>query len=112
MAAANPRLGYVAIELDRTRTLKYDLNALILLEENLGVTIDKLGEVQMGLRTLRTLIWAGLIHEDPELTQEQVGSWIDISNIHTIREKFIEAFRAATGPTEETPGKLRKSKAE
>lgn len=89
----------IPIELGgKTRNLRYDFNALVALEDKLGVPISKIGEVLTGsvsVKNLRTLIWAGLIHEDRGLTQKKVGEWIDFSMLSDVIVKFTEAFEAA-----------------
>lgn len=83
---ANPHRGTVAIEIGgKDRTLKFDLNALAEVEDKL-----KLGGIndviplleRVSIRTVRCLLWAGLIHEDPDLTEREVGSWtIDVREV-------------------------------
>jgi len=70
--------GYgVAIELNgKTRQLRYDLNALAEIEERLGIPLAELANVTVSIKTIRTLLWAGLIHEDAELKETDVGAWI------------------------------------
>ena len=76
---------------------RYDLNALAEIEEKLGVKLDQLDKVQMGVKELRTFLWAGLIHEDDNLTEREVGGMVDFDNMELINEKITEAFQAATG---------------
>jgi len=48
------------------------------------------------MKDLRTILYAGLCHEDKELTPEKVGELIDdYSNIAAIGEKLGEAFNVA-----------------
>lgn len=101
--------GYgVGIELNgRRRTLRYDLNALALLEEKLGRSISQLDDVEMGIRSIRALIWAGLQHDDPDLTEQDVGAWIGPGgvSITDAMMKVGEALKEAFGgenPTEAT----------
>jgi hypothetical protein len=50
---------------------------------------------------LRTILFAGLCHEDKELTPEKVGELIDdYSDIGTIAQKLGEAFTVAFGSKE------------
>ena len=52
----------------------------------------------------RTLLWAGLLHEDENLTERQVGAMISLTNVEKIMEQITEALTAAlpedTGGTE------------
>ena len=89
----------IPIELGgKTRHLRYTFNALVALEDKLGVPISKIGDMLTGsvsVKNLRTLIWAGLIHEDGGLTPKKVGEWLDFSMLSDIIGKFTEAFEAS-----------------
>ena len=79
-----------------TRHLVYDFNALCRLRDD-GVDAFKLGEGQMDdPRIIRSLIWAGLLEENPDLTPQDVGKWIDMSNLPVVAQAFIDAFQRAT----------------
>jgi len=95
----------IAIELGgKQRHLRYDFNSLVALEDELGVTVDKIESFVSGsvkLRDLRTLIWAGLVHEDDGITPKDVGAWIDFQNIEKISEKVGRALEAAFPPTDD-----------
>jgi hypothetical protein len=76
---ANPHRGAVAIEIGgKPRTLKIDLNALAEAEDRLKVSgmndILPLLE-RVSVRAVRCILWVALIHEDPDLTEQEVGSW-------------------------------------
>ena len=43
----------------------------------------------------RTLLWAGLLHEDEKLTERQVGAMISLTNVEHIMEQITEALTAA-----------------
>lgn len=71
----------VPIELDRTRRLRFDMNALAVLEEHgLNVfdeeTLSDLDKVIRSPSKIRLFVWAGLLHEDPELTLQEAGALI------------------------------------
>jgi len=83
----------VTIELDKARNLRYGLNALIKVEELTGKTITKLDLENISMKDLRTILYAGLYHEDKDLTPEKVGELIDdYSDIGSIAEKLGQAF--------------------
>jgi hypothetical protein len=87
----------------RFRYLRYDFNALIALEEALGVPISQWKDIineQMGVRTLRTLVWAGLLHEDENLSERDVGAVLDITKIDDLSEKVLEAVELAFSPNQ------------
>jgi len=86
----------VPIELDKSRSLYMDLNAMVKFEEATGKRIfDQELWVAISARDVRALLWACLLHEDPDLTVEQVGSMIDFSNMNDVIAKLQEAFMLA-----------------
>lgn len=96
MAAAmqNGTAQYVPIVLDRPRRLCFDLNALIALEEATGWDMMR-GGVQtasLKLKEVRALLWAGLLHEDPKLKQEDVGKLLHMGNIGEIGDIVMQAY--------------------
>lgn len=106
---ANKQRGYVEIELDKVRQIRFDLNALVEVEEALGVTFDKLQEAAAkgGMKVMRKVLWIGLKQEDADLTEHQVGAMIDASNVGKVSEAISEAFGAATGATDGGQGNAR-----
>lgn len=85
------------------RSLFYDLNALCRLkvEHRINVLVPGDEDTQDPV-TLRALIWAGLLHEAPDLTVEAVGGWIGVGDLGRCAEAFAEAFRRAATPITET----------
>jgi hypothetical protein len=90
---ANKERGEVTVVLDKERTLRYTLNSLVYMEEN-GVNIQTFSNSDgtVKLKDLRTILYAGLIHEDEDLTPEKVGNLIDIKNLPAITEALNKAF--------------------
>jgi hypothetical protein len=89
----------VTIELGgKTRHLKYDLNAIAEISDRLHITVklnnfaQDLMSTPLSFSALRVLLWAGLRHEDSELTIEQVGSWVDLDNMGEVWERFFMLF--------------------
>jgi len=83
----------IPITLDKDRTLLYDFNAFIDLEdlyEDVSVVFDKLQK--FNLRATRDMLWAGLRHEDESLTPRQVGKWLNLDNVQEIAAKVMEAM--------------------
>ena len=81
---ANPKRAQVILELDRSRTLVIDFNALCEAEGVLGHTIAR---QEVGLSELRAIMWAGLRHEDSTLTVKQVGDFIGTYGMNVLSEK-------------------------
>lgn len=88
----------VLIELDRPRTLRYGLNALVTIEEQIGKPLTGLDFDNVSVKDLRAILYAGLFHEDRELTPESVADLVDeYSSIETVSVKLGEAMTLAFG---------------
>lgn len=62
------------------RTIRFTLNALAELEEKFGsinAAFDKL-EKENSVIALRSILWAGLLSDDPTITELEVGNLIDL----------------------------------
>jgi len=86
----------VPIELDKTRHLHYDLNAFAELEEIYG-SIDALFKQleQFKMKAIRALLWAGLIHEDENLTEKDVGRLVSVQNLTEIVGVLTDSIQLA-----------------
>lgn len=85
----------IPLRLDRDRTIILSFNALCRAEEVTGVNF-LMGEVTFSsVRIMRALVWAGLLHEDPILTLEQVGDMIEEAGADKISGLIISAYVAA-----------------
>lgn len=75
------------------RHLRYTLNAFALLEEKYG-TMDKAMEaLESGsIIAIRYILWAGLVHEDSELTELYVGDQIDLADLERLADKMNKAM--------------------
>jgi hypothetical protein len=107
MANANDvKIKPIPVTLDKERTLLYDFNAFIELEEIYG-DINKVfkGLEGMKIKPIRDMIWAGLIHEDENLTRKQVGKMLNMANMQEIAAKIMEALGISLPEPEATPGK-------
>ncbi|MDO9536635.1 MAG: hypothetical protein Q7J85_15210 [Bacillota bacterium] len=86
----------VTLELDRPRTLRYGMNALVKIEELTGKAISKLDLENIAIKDLRAIVYAGLFHEDKALTPEKVADLIDeYSELSLVAEKLGEAMTLA-----------------
>lgn len=93
----------VKITLDKERTLKLDLNAMVAFEEATGKSlVGGFDSGSMTPRDLRAMLWACLIHEDDELTEKQVGALVTADNMLDIASKLNDAFEVAMPETEKT----------
>jgi hypothetical protein len=86
----------VKIELGgKVRTLRYTMPALERLEddrrgETVAETLTK--AAQLSARAIAALVWAGLLHEEPKLERDAVGSLIEPPFEPTL-EAITEALR-------------------
>ena len=96
MALRDIREITVPIELDRPRSLKFDLNAFAELEEKFGSMDAAFQAMQKGsMKAARTLLWAGLLHEDETLTEKRVGSMVTLANMSGVMDKITNALTEA-----------------
>jgi hypothetical protein len=97
---------FVPIELDKTRNMRFGMVALIRLEKKLGKPFAKIDfENEMTYEEVATIIWGGLVHEDPDLTPEKVAELIDdYSDIQTALKVMGEAMQEAFGDGKNAQG--------
>lgn len=79
---------------DKERTLKFPIMSLIKLKKEFGIQLSDLQDEKKAqdLETILAIIYSGLIHEDKELTFEELGYMIEINELPEIAEKLSEAF--------------------
>lgn len=114
--ANNPFKGQKELKIgDKTYTLIFDLNALAELQQKLEISgINELLSKfeQMDFITLRTILWAGLLHEfmdekgEYTIHERQVGTWIgrDITLLECT-SILSDALQRAVGEDKEVKGK-------
>lgn len=91
----------INVELDRPRTLVISLNALCKAEEVTGESFLAGEPAFSSIRVMRALVWAGLLHEDPTLTLDQVGDLIEEAGTDVILGKIITAYSASMPEADE-----------
>lgn len=82
----------VKVDLDRERHLKFNLNSLEIIENLTGQSIDKIGTT-VDMKTLKIMIYAGLVWEDKNLTVDEVGDMIGFEDIEPVSKALGEAFQ-------------------
>jgi hypothetical protein len=106
----------VQVTLDRERYLCYGAAAfiefrdmrgedLLLFMRSLGEKFKVSQQEGMPLKDLRDVLWAGLVHEDAELTAKQVGNLFTIRDIPDLMPKIMEAFALALPEAKADPRK-------
>jgi len=101
---------YTPIKLDKVRNLRYGMVALDLIEQSLGMSIQSLDLDNLTMRQLGTVIWAGLYHEDKNLTVEKVMELVDeysniVEVVEIMSQAFQKAFSGKAAPPEDKEGK-------
>ncbi len=93
----------VSLTLDRPRTLLFDLNSFAELEDIYGSMDQAFAAMQSGsMKAARSLLWAGLLHEDETLTLRQVGALVTLDNMETVMDAISGALLDAV-PEDENP---------
>ena len=83
----------VAIQLDKVRNFRYSRKQIAQIEDVMGLPLSQINiEMQTGLATL---IWGGLVWEDPTLTIDNVFDILDEYDNDLITTKMNEAITLA-----------------
>lgn len=99
----------VPITLDKPRSLLYTLYGLSELQEAVGSfddMMERLNQPEPRFKDVYLLLWAGLVHEDDNLTPKQVANMIDLADVKRVLGLAMDAFTAALpdqNPTEAAP---------
>jgi hypothetical protein len=93
---------YTPIKLDKTRNFRYGMKALNLIEKKFNKNIASIDFENLTIEETMTIIWAGLVHEDKDLTPEALIDIIDNNGIklETIVTAMSEALQDAFGSDE------------
>ncbi|MDD4564770.1 MAG: hypothetical protein PHE79_04765 [Eubacteriales bacterium] len=95
-------MGYTPIELDKMRNLRYGMKAISLVEKKFKKPIAKLDMGSLTMEDSAILIWAGLAHEDQNLTADKVMELIDdYSSLPAVMEAVGAAMTEAFGSAEQ-----------
>lgn len=88
-----PRIKSITLNDGIERSIKFDLNAMAELEEKYGSVEAAFTALENNsIKAIRSVLWAGLLHADPTLTEQQVGSLIDLESIGDIMEQLGESI--------------------
>ncbi len=99
---SNLQTGAVRVQaLGKLYTLQFTINALCILEAELGANdtmdIQKMIGDRPSITALRTLFWAGLQEHQPQSTKEEAGRVIDAVGLVQATEAMTTALMAAMG---------------
>lgn len=91
-------MSYYPIQLDKVRNFRYGMKAISLIEKKFKKPISKIDMENLTMEEAAIMIWAGLQHEDRDLTPDKVMDLVDEhSNLQTVIETMGEAFQGAFG---------------
>ena len=98
---------FVPIDLDKPRKLRFDINFLANLEDEYDEPFSRIfarfqrqeedGLVEFGLRDLRKILRAALIHQEPGITLAGVGAMLSGKDIAEVTKTLIEGLAASMG---------------
>ena len=98
-------MSYYPIKLDKVRNFRYGMKAISLIEKKFKKSVSKLDMENMTMEETATIIWAGLAHEDKELSPEKVMDLVDeYSDVTTVLNAMSEALSGAFGVVASTEG--------
>lgn len=88
----------------KTRHIKYAIKGLKLVAKKYGSVIEGFNKMKTlnpdfdeeGIDDIVLLLYAGLIHEDKELSTDNIESWLTIDNMTPIFKKMITSFTGST----------------
>lgn len=104
MALHDVKEKATTVQLDRERHIKFDLNAFAELEDIYGSLNAVFAALQSGsMKAARTLLWAGLLHEDEALTPPQVGSMVNLDNLESVVDILSDAMTTALPEADAAP---------
>lgn len=87
---------YTTIQLDKVRNFRYGMAAIDQIEGELGTNIARLDLENLTMKQTAVVLWAGLAHEDPDLTPAKVMGLVDdYSDLNTVLGTMSKAFTAA-----------------
>ena len=109
-------MGYEGEEIKlggKVRHIKYTIKGLKIIAKKHGSVVKAFNDMRKmnkdfdveGMDNITLLLHAGLIHEDPKLTADDVENMLTVDNMFAIFNKIITAFNGSTPePTEDDGG--------
>lgn len=98
---------FVPIDLDRPRKLRFDINFLANLEDEYDESFSRIFKrfqaqeddtlTDFGLRDLRKILRAALIHQEPGITLADVGAMLTGRDIAAVTKILIDGLAASMG---------------
>ena len=108
-------MGYEGeeIKLDKIRHIKYTVKGLKIIAKKFGSVVKAFNDMQkmnqefdvQTMDNITLLLHAGLVHEDPKLTIDDVENMLTMVNIPIAFTKIIVAFNGSTPEPKENDDK-------
>lgn len=93
----------VPIMLDKERSIRYDMAAMEKFEELTGASFSVGFQIaNLTAKNIKLLMWVGLLHEDPEITQETVSHMFGFADLVEIIPLITQAISNAAPKPKET----------
>jgi hypothetical protein len=101
----------IPVTMDKPRNLRFGIEAMVAIEERYNKSFLEIAQECLGknpkITTLRDMLWAGLKHEDPNLTPEKVSSIMDETpSIPDVLVAIDKAITAALSEKKDDKKKL------
>ena len=91
-SALNPALPDVTLTIGgKERHLAFDYAAIALAEKLAGVNLLS-GTFEASFSTLGSMLYAALLHDEPKLKLDEVGSWINFVNAPIVYQAVLAAW--------------------
>lgn len=91
-------MSYYPIKLDKVRNFKYGMRAISLVEKRFKKPINKVDMDNMTMEEAAVMIWAGLVHEDKNLSPDKVMDLVDdYSSVPEVMRQLTEAMNESFG---------------
>lgn len=92
---------FTPVELDKIRNFRYGMKPISLIEGKFGKKLAEIDMENLSMEETAVLIWAGLVHEDKDLTPDKVMDLVDEhSSLPKVLEKMTKAMESAFGEVE------------
>lgn len=89
---------YTPVEMDKVRNFRFGMKAISFIENKFNKPLKKVDFENLTMEETATVILAGLIHEDKELTEEKVMEIIDEKgNLEEVLEAMGKAMEQMGG---------------
>ncbi len=94
----------IPYKLDKTRNIKMGLRALDTIEKELGKLLSEIEWDKMSIREAVTILWAGLVWEDTELTVDDLMDLVDEYSSTDEMYAVLGSAQSDSNPPEDKEG--------